>query len=681
MTEPLNLIDPITDCDIDWVCQLMRLDHLDTPRRDFLKSLSTMDVSACPGSGKTTLVVAKLAILARKWKSNIRGVCVLSHTNVAREEIEQRLGNTAVGQRLLNYPHFIDTIHGFINRFIATPWLLSAGYRVTAIDNDITIRVRRRHLGERNFNTLNNFLGRKNKSFDDLRITSSNFTTPLANGSFPSGAHTEMYRLAESALRYSAEQGYFCHDEIFVFGDALLAQLTEIPSILSQRFPYILIDEMQDTSNQQNNFLRRLFPRGSNVICVQRVGDPNQAIFEGVSPPDVDIFPDAANCVGIDNSFRFDSSIAALATPFAYKPVQPTGLNGIRTTNVPGQGLSHTIFVFPDNDASMVLDAFGRHVLATFPPELIETSKIAAIGAVHKQFEDVEPGHLHYPKSVAHYWEGYQSVASKQTYHPKTLAEYIFSAQTVALSGGPIHQCVNNVAFGITHLANLLAGTTHIKTRSRQHLQIKQRLSGNDEAKAIYRGVLTRFLIDREILTCDLWTALCPTLKQLAATLGGGDVNSTTANSFLAWPDIVYQPPPVESDQLNIVQPNFYRYSDGEARVDIRLSSIHMAKGQTHLATLILETFNRAHFLEKLMPWLIGMKKNANGCNNDAATQRLLQAYVAMTRPTHLLCLALRRGTLGVGDAYISNQEKLIAQGWHIEHLTPRVTDNFENQI
>jgi hypothetical protein len=678
MTEPLNLIDPITDCDIDWVCQLMRLDHLDTPRRDFLKSLSTMDVSACPGSGKTTLVVAKLAILARKWKSNIRGVCVLSHTNVAREEIEQRLGNTAVGQRLLNYPHFIDTIHGFINRFIATPWLLSAGYRVTAIDNDITTRVRRRHLGERNFNTLNNFLERKNKSFDDLRITSSNFTTPLGNGSFPSGAHTEMHRLAESALRYSAEQGYFCHDEIFVFGDALLAQLTELPSILSQRFPIILIDEMQDTSDQQSNFMRRLFPRDSNAICVQRVGDPNQAIFEVGRQPDVDVFPDSVRCVDIANSFRFDSSIAAIATHFAYKPVRPTGLNGIRAVGTPGQGLSHTIFVFPDNDASTVLDAFGRHVLATFPADLIETSKITAVGAVHKQYEDVGPGHNHYPKTVGHYWGGYQSVTSKQFYHPKTLAEYILSAQTIALSGGPIHQCVNSVSFGITHLANILAGTTHFKTRSRQHLQIKQRLSGADEAKAIYRGVLTRFLIDREILTCDLWTALYPNLKQLAATLGGGDITSTAANAFLAWPETVIQPRPVATDQIDVVEPNIYRYRDGAARVDIRLSSIHMAKGQTHLATLILETFNRSHFLEKLMPWLVGEKQNANGCNNAAATQRLLQVYVAMTRPTHLLCLALRKGALGVGDAFISNQQKLIAQGWRIVHLAPGVTDNFE---
>lgn len=674
MSEPFNLIDPISDEDIEWVCQLMKLHPLDAPRRDFLKSLTTLDVSACPGSGKTTLVVAKLAILARKWKSNTRGICVLSHTNVAREEIEHRLGSTDVGQRLLVYPHFIDTIHGFVNRFLAVPWLLSAGYRVAAIDNDLTTRVRRHHLGEKDYRRLNSYLEKKFRSFEGLRIGTANFAAPLADGAFPDGPHTEMYKLAASALRHAAEQGYFCYDEIFVLGDALLAQQPALPSILQNRFPFVLVDEMQDTSEQQNNFLRRLFSRDVNTVCVQRVGDPNQAIFEGGIQPIADAFPDAARCVGIADSFRFDTSIAALATPFAYLPVQPAGLNGIRSTAVPGQGLPHTIFVFPDNDASAVLDAFGRHVLATLPQSLIGTSAVTAIGAVHKPFADVGPEHNHYPKTVGHYWAGYQPGTSRPAYRPRTLAEYFLAAQAIAQSGGPLHQCVDSVAFGMVHLSNLLAGTTHLKARSRQHLQIENRLSGSNEAKAVYRSLLTRFLIDREVLTRAPWTALCPSLKLLGATLGDGDADSPAANDFLAWRDPTLLPQPAVQNQAQVAAPNSYRFSDGGASVDIRLSSIHVAKGQTHLATLVLETFNQSHFLHSLMPWLLGKHQNGTKCTSDKAAQRLLQIYVAMTRPTHLLCLALRSGSLGVGAANASNQEKLIARGWRIQHLAPPAT-------
>ena len=162
MRSALDFVEPISDEDVEWVTKILHLRNLDAPRRDFLTSLESMDVSACPGSGKTTLVVAKLAILARKWKSRTQGICVLSHTNVARKEIEERLSGTDVGHLLLGYPHYIDTIHGFVNRFLAIPWLLSHRYVVTTIDNDITAAVRRRIMGK-DFYKLNSFLKQKNR--------------------------------------------------------------------------------------------------------------------------------------------------------------------------------------------------------------------------------------------------------------------------------------------------------------------------------------------------------------------------------------------------------------------------------------------------------------------------------------------------------------------------------------
>lgn len=52
MITPADLIGPVTDEDIEWACQLLKLQVLDEQRRAFLKSLTTLDVSACPGSGE-----------------------------------------------------------------------------------------------------------------------------------------------------------------------------------------------------------------------------------------------------------------------------------------------------------------------------------------------------------------------------------------------------------------------------------------------------------------------------------------------------------------------------------------------------------------------------------------------------------------------------------------------------
>ena len=101
-----------------------------------------------------------------------------------------------------------------------------------------------------------------------------------------------------------------------------------------------------------------------------------------------------------------------------------------------------------------------------------------------------------------------------------------------------------------------------------------------------------------------------------------------------------------------------------------------MAKGQTHAATLVLETFNQSHFLHGLMPWLVGKHQHGTKCASDKAMQRLLQIYVAMTRPTHLLCLALRSSSLGTGKDAAENQEKLMASGWQLRHLMPGLDAN-----
>ncbi len=112
-------VPKLTDDDLAYLVSLAPdLDPLDAERRAFLLENNTRDVNAAPGSGKTTALAAKLLLLARNWPHERRGICVLSHTNVAREEIQKRLVATPQGSRLLSYPHFIGTIHSFVNQFL-----------------------------------------------------------------------------------------------------------------------------------------------------------------------------------------------------------------------------------------------------------------------------------------------------------------------------------------------------------------------------------------------------------------------------------------------------------------------------------------------------------------------------------------------------------------------------------
>lgn len=659
-----QLIDPITEDDVEWVTELMNLKTLDEPRRKFLKSIDTIDVSACPGSGKTTLVVAKLAILARHWKSRTQGICVLSHTNAAREEIERRLGGTDIGQRLLRYPHFIDTIHGFAGRFLASPWLRSKGIALVAIDDEATHRARRNALTRWELQGIETALGNKHIPLEKLRINSVNFDDPLA-GDFIFGAHTTTYKNASKALTKAARAGYFCFDEVFLLANALLDEEPMVAEAIRQRFPCVLVDEMQDTQHNQEVILHRVFPRLEHDLCVIRVGDPNQEIFEkdGAS---ADPFPDASSFMEISSSFRFSQSIATIANPFAFLPISG-GLKGLRQTD-PGNAIPNTIIVFPDNDASEVLNAYGC-LLVEHLPEKVRAAGAYAVGAVHRleNFKSAQ-----YPKSVEHYWAPYQSEVNKSSFRPRTFAEGSHIAQRYLAREATAALAVEMLASCIYRLASLVFPGGTIAVRSRKHQMIEQALVSTSAELTVYRETLHRILFDPMPLVEPEWSsAVVPALLRIAAAVQGQcppPVSSASALAleFLTWTSPLLAGDPGETGSSLI---NTFRYESTSGNADIRLSSIHSEKGKTHAATLVLETFNRTHFIQRLLPWLAIDPTKAK---RPPATlkKNMMLMYVGMTRPTHMLCLAMRQSTLGSGAESDRTRLALKSTGWSILDLS-----------
>jgi hypothetical protein len=669
MPETVLPIPQIDGPDIDWVQDLMRLDDLDEPRREFLRSATTLDVAACPGSGKTTLIVAKLAILARKWTHKTRGICILSHTNAAREEIGHRLGRTVVGQRLLAYPHFIDTIHGFANRFLALPWLAANGFPAPTIDDDVTAAVRRGALSESEFWKVKKLLESHYKSFEGLRIRDRDLTFD-----YPTGSHTPTFALAKRAIEAAAGAGYFCHEEMFVWARALLADQPAVASWLRRRFPLVLIDEMQDTSAVQGDLLESLFSRSAPDIVVQRVGDPNQAIFNSSEEElaAVTAFPDPSRCLAIPHSYRFGSDIAALASPFAVAPVGSSGLCGRGPKNaLPVEAhCAHAVFVFPDGSTAGVLDAYGRHVLATFSDGVLSdgAGRVTAVGAVHEDASDVVPGHAHFPKSVAHYWANYSAVQARREPHPRTLVEYFRIARAAAHDARELSPGVERAASGLIRLAGRVGDLRRLKRRHRNHRALVDALQASPATLDRYRALLRQLLVAGVELCKEDWQATREAALEVAMALSEAQ-DSTVVGSFLAWnEDTPSGASGTAPSGARGLRSNSYRVAEQGRVVDIQLGSIHSVKGQTHLATMVLETYWHKHLFGRLLPWLRGSKSNGVGVGVQDR-KRLLQTYVAMTRPSHLLCLAIPRSRFGDDATFAADRATLIGRGWRVAEI------------
>lgn len=339
----------ITDGDIAWVQAEMKL-FFDKESANIIKNLESVDIQAFPGSGKTTVLIAKLAILAKKWPYSNFGICVLSHTNVAREEIEERLGNNAVGKMLLGYPHFIGTFQSFFDTFLALPWLRSNGFSVNMIDSDIVLSDRWNKL------PYNIKYGLKMKRKDKKICT---YSKELHKTRWNCNGKIEQAILR--VIEESQNEGNFTFEEMILYAREALESCMDIACGLQKRFPFVFVDEAQDTNSIYWALIQNVFQKNGSVSVQQRFGDSNQAIYDYFAEENVGEFP-GDNPLFMSKSHRFDDRIAKLANTVAESQQSMSGtVNKFSTRKV-----CHTIYLFSKNKIKDVIEEFGQLILDTF---------------------------------------------------------------------------------------------------------------------------------------------------------------------------------------------------------------------------------------------------------------------------------------------------------------------------
>lgn len=640
----------IDDDDIQWACQVLGLpetafsgiDGTD-PRLEVLRSLETFDIEACPGSGKTTLLVAKLAILARKWNQRRSGVCVLSHTNAARREIERCLGSMVEGARLLSYPHFVGTIHRFVNEFLAIPWLRSLGYPITTIDDDYCEQHRRRLLSLNMYTALRTNVTRKEQNSNlnivsNWYVASPDFNVLKANGTshFRDSRRPAARQLVALAKR-CAEQGFYRFDEMFMWAHDLLDKHPEFTTAIRQRFPLLYIDEVQDNSELQSRLLYRIFIEGDNPTTRQRYGDSNQAIYAHaaqVRGADSDPFPNDAIRRDIPNSHRFGQEIADFADPLGLRPQNLQGVGPPTHTIQSDSSRQHAVFLFSDATITNVLDTYAAHLQSLFSEDELEHGTFTAVGSVHRPGADDNS-----PRFVGHYWPDYDYELSSAEPRPNTFHQYVAAGWNKVDEYGDVHTVVERIAEAILRVVQIVDPSLKMGNRRRKHRHLHNLLADNQELKSSYLRLLMRFIDDtRNIETTEWQQTWCPIVVELAEAIGEIDVTPGRVAEFLDWPAVQ-----AEEQRRRRVQrrDNYYRFPPEAPTHKIRVGSIHSVKGETHTTTLILDTYYFAHHLRELRPWLLG-QKTGQGTERIRMLSRLKQHYVAFTRPTHLLCLAMR---------------------------------------
>ncbi len=642
--------------DVAWVCGVMGLpqtaftgvDGTD-PRLAALRSTETLDIEACPGSGKTTLLVAKLAILANKWPYRRQGICVVSHTNAARNEIETKLSSCSAGSSLLRYPHFVGTIHSFVNEFLAIPWLRSQGLAIKAIDTEIALNVRWSRVPIATKNYL------KNKMRDKYCLSYDR--ADFGGGDKKSlGEHTPTYKALVKICEETSRSGYFCYDEMFVWASQLLDSDPNVLDTLRFRFPLVFIDEVQDNSEQQSAFLHRVFSAGQSPVIRQRFGDSNQAIYQHAdqSGATTDPFPGSVKA-DLPHSFRFGQRIADLANPLGVVPQGLVG-RGPLQEQVTVKSRPSVLFLFDDQTILSVLPVYANYLLNTFSADELAVGIFTAVAGVHKSEKSDEA-----PRFLGHYAPAYNPAISSKGSSLDTFIQYILSARLETAGHVDVYPIVSKTGAAILRLAQIAGADISFARRKSSHRYVLELLEGRPEQHQSYLRLIDRLIRDGGEITQAYWNDECKScVSAIAAAIADKPATSSECAKFLEWVSSTA----ASAAQIPETPENVYRYPPEAPRVNVRLGSIHSVKGETHTATLVLESYFHSHHLQELKPWLLGMKTGGTG-QKVRMTGRLKLHYVAMTRPSHLLCLAMRRDSLDAAEI-----TTLAGRGWHIIDCT-----------
>jgi hypothetical protein len=149
----------------------------------------------------------------------------------------------------------------------------------------------------------------------------------------------------------------------------------------------------------------------------------------------------------------------------------------------------------------------------------------------------------------------------------------------------------------------------------------------------------------------NTYTEIATFIREDFSVVFGVDCNAASVRPFInntAIPDVA--PQSVESKNI---------YTEDGLFVEV--STIHSVKGETHFATLYLETsYHSKCESERIMSYLTGTFVSPS--DKTHVQETLKMAYVGMSRPQYLLCMAIHK------DRYNNKLDKNNGGNWEIVH-------------
>ena len=260
--------------------------------KDKIDINSHFKIVAGPGAGKTTFLINHIKnIIENSNKVNIyRKIACITYTNVAVENIIKRLDYSL---EVIE----VATIHSFLYKHVLKPYLwvlqeenkfdlkeIKGHDKITptrSIINEFLQKSEQKNylsLDNENFKNISYILSEKLmwKLKSDLSVE----LELVSNKIKVKTKFNELINLKKDSYKIYKkicwEKGLISHDDVLYLSYEILKKSPRILEILRAKFPYILVDEFQDTNPFQTEIIK-LIAEKESLIGV--IGDECQSIY------------------------------------------------------------------------------------------------------------------------------------------------------------------------------------------------------------------------------------------------------------------------------------------------------------------------------------------------------------------------------------------------------------------
>lgn len=606
--------------------------HFNEEAKDVINCWTNKEILACPGSGKTTVLLAKLKLLVDHMPlTDGRGVCVLSHTNVAVDEIKGKLGESA--NKILGYPNFAGTIQTFVDKYIAFPFLKQVTDEPIRVVDRLDFSKALYAIINKKYEVLLRFIISRQKSFSGIYANTIAFLAALysnngdlyvkANGTpkILAGATTLSAQNYLNAVKdLLSEEGMIRYDDAYLYAQRALDEYGDyLSKLVSKRFKFVFVDEYQDCSKIQRNILEQLFAGGGAIF--QKIGDVDQAIY-GIDDEYASGWQVSSDSLMMTDTNRYGQEIADVLTKIR---VTRKHINAIKGTT----GIKPVLLVCDEKTRKNVISAFVEEIVSN---RLNSPNGIYKVIGMYKNVRGVK---------ISDYWENFQVETGNKEYccYPDFIIRICREAQNGNLY--KIEKEVRKLLCQIYHFhkikpKNLKSSSTYNLSSMKQHISNE------------YADIYSRFILELTNLSDYDYCNVETHIKKFLFDLLGYDAIEKLPDWFLR-----------NQEQRRMTNDKGNVFFHKEAGIMIHFDTVHGVKGETHDATLYLETEkSRGTDLKRIMPLL----KNENIKQGAIYEKSRRCVYVGFSRPRSLLCVAVNN------DLYEEYKKAFI--NWKVIDLT-----------